>query len=120
MEDLVKVCKALADGKRIRILKMLQKRPLCVCEITAILGLAQSSVSRHLKLLKEAGLIDDNRQGLWIEYKLARHKTNKYSDIILALLLHWLEDDPKILKDSGKINKVNREKIYKSKRCVSR
>ena len=59
MRELVKIFKALSDSNRIRIIKMLQIRPLCVCEITAVLNLATSTVSKHLSILREADLIYD-------------------------------------------------------------
>ncbi|MBN2103259.1 winged helix-turn-helix transcriptional regulator [bacterium] len=57
MKEPIIVLKALSDKNRIRILKMLEKKSLCVCEITAILGLAVSTISKHLSILKEANLI---------------------------------------------------------------
>ena len=68
MRHIEKIFKALADRNRLRILKMLEARPLCVCEITAVLGIAQSSVSRHLGILREAGLVDDKKEGQWMIY----------------------------------------------------
>ncbi|MCX6356742.1 MAG: metalloregulator ArsR/SmtB family transcription factor, partial [Candidatus Aureabacteria bacterium] len=57
MRNIEKIFKSLADRNRIRILKMLEVRRLCVCEITAIMGIAQPSVSRHLSILRDAGLV---------------------------------------------------------------
>ena len=70
MEATMKAIKALADDSRVRIIWMLEERPLCVCEIQAVLGLAQSSVSRHLQLLEEAGYIVSERRGSWKDYRL--------------------------------------------------
>ena len=58
MRSFVKVMKALSDPRRVTILKMLQHRSMCVCEIQAALGVSQSTVSKHLKVLWEAGLVD--------------------------------------------------------------
>ena len=54
MKELMKTLKALADTTKVRIIKMLQNKRLCVCELQEILGIAQSSVSRHLKILEDA------------------------------------------------------------------
>ena len=70
MRELVKVFKALSDSNRIRILKMLEVRPLCVCEITEVLKLATSTVSKHLSILRDAGYIIDQKEGKWVNYYL--------------------------------------------------
>jgi ArsR family transcriptional regulator len=70
MEETVKIFKALADESRVRILWMLEERPLCVCELQASLGLSQSSVSRHLQTLEESGFVVSQRSGAWKDYRL--------------------------------------------------
>ena len=77
MRDIVDVFKALAEPIRIRILKMLEKKRMCVCELTAVLKVKQSSVSHHLKILKNAGFVIDIRDGLWIDYELEKKRLNK-------------------------------------------
>ena len=57
MREFIKVMKALSDPNRVKMVKLLQRRVLCVCEIQEALGLAQSTASKHLKILEEAGLI---------------------------------------------------------------
>ena len=113
MRDLLIVFNALSDTTRIRILKLLEKRTMCVCELTAVLGIRQPSVSHHLKILKDAGLVEDIRNGQWIDYRLARKKHNEYAFFIQKMLLGWLNRDPKVLKDLRKAKKVRREKICK-------
>jgi len=66
MRDFIKVMKALSDPSRVKILKMLQHRDMCVCEIQAALGLAQPTISKHLKILEEAGLVGFTKDGLWV------------------------------------------------------
>jgi len=72
LEDLLAVSKALSDVGRVRILALLALRPLCVCQITAILRLAPSTVSKHLSILKQARLIETEKEGRWIHCRLAR------------------------------------------------
>lgn len=79
MEDKVKFFKALSDTNRLRILKMLQTNPLCVCEITNVLELATSTVSQHLKILKEAGFIIEEKDGKWVNY-LINPRPNDLND----------------------------------------
>jgi ArsR family transcriptional regulator len=63
--------KALADVTRLHILMLLSEhREVCVCELTASLKLSQPKISRHLALLRKAGLIQDHRQGAWVYYRL--------------------------------------------------
>jgi ArsR family transcriptional regulator len=71
MNELVSVFKALSDGTRLRIVKLLEQGELCVCDIVAALDMVQPKVSFHLSTLKEAGLIRDRKQGKWIHYRLS-------------------------------------------------
>lgn len=70
MNALVEIFKALSDETRLRIVKLLGGGELCVCHIVAALGLAQPKVSFHLRILKEAGLIQDRKQGKWTYYRI--------------------------------------------------
>ena len=96
MRELVNVMKALSDPGRVKVLKMLQARELCACEIIRQLGLAQPTVSRHLKVLLDAGLITGRKVGSWVHYRLAEHPGTPYARVMLAALSGWLEDDPEI------------------------
>ena len=62
MKEFVKVMKALADPNRVKIIKLLQQKVMCVCELQGALGIAQPSVSKHLKILEEAGLVDYRKE----------------------------------------------------------
>lgn len=70
MKDAVRLFKALGDPTRLRIVKLLERGELCVCQLTAALGMGQSRISRHLAVLKDAGLIEDRRAGKWVHYRL--------------------------------------------------
>ncbi len=93
MKAFIRVMKALSDPNRVRVLKLLQAGELCVCEIQNVLGLAQSTVSKHMKLLEDAGLVDRKRQGTWILYSLADGSESQYAKIMLKELRHWLDED---------------------------
>lgn len=71
MIEIVNALKLLADDTRLRILRLVAREPLNVSEITAILGLAQSGISRHLSLLRKAGLVGERREGVWTYYEIA-------------------------------------------------
>jgi ArsR family transcriptional regulator len=111
MRTLVKVFKALSDGSRIRILKMLEQRQLCVCEITEVLELASSTVSKHLSILRDAELILDEKEGKWVNYYLNQDKYNEYVSKLLPLIKSWLPKDRIILHDKEKVKTVDRNYI---------
>jgi len=71
MKNEARLFKALSDETRLRILALLQGGELCVCDLMAVLELPQSTVSRHLATLRNAGLVEDRRQGVWMYYRLA-------------------------------------------------
>ncbi len=111
MRNLTKVFKALSDANRIRILKMLEVRPLCVCEITDILELAMSTVSKHLSVLREAGFIVDEKAGKWVYYRLNPSGTDTYAGRLMPLLAQWLPDDETIRKDIEQVRSVDRDAL---------
>ena len=100
--------KALSDKNRIRIIKMLQKKSLCVCEITDTLKLAASTVSNHLKILNRADLIMRYKEGKWINYSINTQPENNLVSSVLLYLQFVLEDDETILKDRKHILRVDR------------
>ena len=65
---------ALADETRLRILRLLMIREMCVCEIMVALDLTQPTASHHLNLLENAGLVKDRKEGKWVFYKIANPK----------------------------------------------
>jgi ArsR family transcriptional regulator, arsenate/arsenite/antimonite-responsive transcriptional repressor len=112
MEQFLKVMKALSDPGRVKILKMLEQRSLCVCEMREALGLAQPTVSKHLKTLEEAGLVTFFKEGLWVNYRLTEGRNSPYAATMLGTLRHWLTDDPEIDElVSRRLPFINREII---------
>jgi ArsR family transcriptional regulator len=107
MKDYLNIFKAMGDENRLRILLMLKIRPLCVCEIDEVLNIALSTISSHLKLMKSIGLLEDEKEGRWVIYKLA--KNNIFFDELLDRLENKLQNDIKILKDRFDISKITRE-----------
>ncbi len=107
LEKQEKIFKALSDSSRIRIVKMLQRKPLCVCEIREILNLATSTVSKHLSILRDAGLIVDWKDGKWINYKINPEPDPLTSNALLYIQMQ-IEDDETIRNDRKKVNGVDR------------
>ena len=85
MSEAVQLFKALADETRLRILNLVAHQELCVCHLVEALGLGQSKVSRHLAHLRNAGLVNDRREGLWMYYSLAEPNGCLHEQV-LALL----------------------------------
>ncbi|HSV30171.1 MAG TPA: metalloregulator ArsR/SmtB family transcription factor [Candidatus Omnitrophota bacterium] len=93
------VGKAVADRNRVRILKLLEGGEVCVCQVTAVLDLAPATVSKHLSVLRTAGLVQQRRDGKWVYYRLAEGRLNAYAAQFLALVAASLADDPSTAED---------------------
>ena len=111
MRDFIRVMKALSDPNRVKIVKMLQNKVMCVCEIQAILGLAQPTVSKHLQVLENAGLVNYQKDGLWVNYHLTDGNSNPYVATLLGNLKHWLDDESEIARIVEQLPTVNRTDI---------
>lgn len=113
MKQFIRVMKALSDPGRVKILKMLQNKEMCVCEIQAVLGLAQPTISKHLKLLEDAGLAESHKEKVWVNYRLAAGGESKFAKAMLNNLKQWLSDDPEVQAVRVKALTVNRVDILK-------
>jgi ArsR family transcriptional regulator, arsenate/arsenite/antimonite-responsive transcriptional repressor len=98
MKKFLRVMKALSDPNRVRALKLLENQALCVCEIHKALGLAQPTVSSHMKILEDAGLVRKERQGTWMIYSQADGSESVYAEVMLATLKDWLNEDADLQK----------------------
>ena len=109
MPEAVEVFKALADETRLRILKLLLEveEGACVCELVDALGLPQYHVSRHLNILKRAGLLEGERSGTWVYYSPVRNAppliAGLFSLIKDRLVLETFEEDLKRLRERLKL-----------------
>lgn len=111
MREFIKVMKALSDPNRVKMVKMLQRRVMCVCEIKEALGLAQSTASKHLSILEDAGLITYSKEGLWVNYRLDDGARNPYVACLLGNLRHWLEEEKEIEALMERLPGIRREII---------
>lgn len=114
MKPFVRLMKALSDPNRVKIIKMLQRRRMCVCELQAALAIAQPTVSSHLKVLEEAGLVESAKEGQWVNYSLAAGET-EYARTLLGSLKTWLEDDPEVAAMLGGLEGIRRENLCSAK-----
>jgi ArsR family transcriptional regulator len=79
---------ALSDATRLGILEMLRDGERCVCDLQDALGAAQSRLSFHLRVLKDAGLVTDRREGRWAYYRIAPAAVARVHDAIVAMAPH--------------------------------
>jgi ArsR family transcriptional regulator len=106
MDTMISVMKAASDRNRIRILKMLQHKNMCVCELASVLDIKQPSVSRHLKKLKDAGIIASKKDGFWTVYFI--DAANPFAEDIVTGVMKQLNDDPQVQEDLHKAEKTER------------
>jgi ArsR family transcriptional regulator len=111
--DYVRVFKALSDPNRLRIMKMLGRRELCMCEVREVLDLSNSTVSKHLTVLRDAGLLLDTKKGKWVNFRLNDKAEQKFIRSVLGLVRNSFEDDDAIRQDAQKLPRVDRIKICK-------
>lgn len=111
MRDFIKVMKALSDPNRVKIVKMLQHKTMCVCEMREALQIAQPSVSKHLKILEDADLVASRKDGQWVDYYLTDGSMSPYVANLLGNLKHWLENEEEIEELLEKIPHIRREEV---------
>ncbi len=111
MKDFIKVMKAVSDANRVKILKMLQHKIMCVCELQAALEIAQPTVSKHLKILEDAGLVNHRKDGLWVDYYLTDGASSPYVANLLGNLRHWLDDEPGVIELVKRLPGIRREEV---------
>ena len=111
MKEFIRVMKAMSDPNRVRIVKLLQLKELCVCELQELLGLAQSTVSKHLKLLDEAGLISNRREGAWVIYEVNDNGKCDHVKSLLREMRGWVEEDTVYVDMKKRLPFVDRARI---------
>lgn len=111
LKERTKIFKALSDPNRLRILKMLQTKHLCVCEITGVLNLATSTVSKHLSILRDSGFIIERKDGRWVNFEINTTPTDQRVTAILSSLDFWISDDEVIIADKEKVKTVDRYEV---------
>jgi ArsR family transcriptional regulator len=103
MKKVVSLFYAMSDETRLRILSLLARGELCVCQIEAILRLPQSRISRHLTVLRHAGLVSGRREGVWIHYSLADPGDEVHARMVDCLKT-CLQEEPQVQADVGRIS----------------
>ncbi|MBB3522528.1 metalloregulator ArsR/SmtB family transcription factor [Rhizobium sp. 268] len=118
LDALVDVMKAAGEPTRLRLLALLDGGDLTVTDLTEILGQSQPRISRHLKLLGEAELIERYQEGAWAYFRLKQE--GKAAMLVRALLKHVSENDPTVLRDGERLSQVKRQRAERAQAYFSR
>ncbi len=116
MRELVKISKALADETRIRMLKLLLEKDICVCEMEEIFTLSTSQISRNLKMLMEAGFLKRWRDGKCVVYIADRDSHNRYCQTLLSILADSFNDDEVTRRDRERLQKVIEDQVREKRK----
>lgn len=100
MRTLLAITNALADRTRLRLLMGLRDGELCACQLVELVGLAPSTVSKHMYILKQARLVESRKDGRWVYYRLAGRSAPPPIRHALKWVIASLRDDPQIAKDT--------------------
>ena len=121
MRELMTVIKALADENRVRVLLAVQGRELCVCQIVELLGLAPSTVSKHIAILRQARLVDSRKEGRWMFYRAADADSPVEAREIAAVVSRLLVGNSEAGEDAKRLRqilKMGRDELCrKQNRC---
>ncbi len=121
MHKIVNITKALAEENRLRVVMALQESELCVCQITKLLCLAPSTVSKHMSILRQAGLVESWKEGRWVFYRLAHGESIPEAVEAIVWVQKWLANTQQIKRDAdllGEILQMDREELCRGqKRC---
>ena len=114
MDELINTAKALSDENRVRAMMMLRNGELCVCQLIEMLGLAPSTVSKHMSILRQARLVTTRKQGRWNYYRLPDKDVPEYAIDAIKWLQKFLAKDKKIIADSEQLRlvcKIDRDQL---------
>lgn len=116
MRDLLFITKALSDRNRLRALQALDRGELCLCQLIDLLELAPSTVSKHMTLLYEAGLVDRRKEGRWHFYRLATEQSEDASKA-LSWIIPSLARDPVVAADRQRLEEIRRKDLVELSTC---
>jgi ArsR family transcriptional regulator, arsenate/arsenite/antimonite-responsive transcriptional repressor len=106
MRQFMNITKALADETRVRMLLVLREGELCVCQVTELFGLAPSTISKHLSILYQAGLVESRKAGRWMYYRLP----GKTAPPTVRRALDWVAQsvngEPRMAEDAARLKDI--------------
>lgn len=104
--DFMAVAKALADEQRVRLLLALQGRELCLCQLVELVGLAPSTVSKHMSILRQSRLVEGRKDGRWMYYRLAGPRASGAVRQAIDWVRRSLADDPGAARDAERLEAI--------------
>ena len=104
--DFMAIAKALADEHRVRMLLSLRKQELCLCQIVELIGLAPSTVSKHMSILRQARLVHGRKEGRWQYYRLAGPNSSPAVRQAIDWVRKSLADDPQVVGDVERLERI--------------
>jgi DNA-binding transcriptional ArsR family regulator len=109
MRQFLAITRALSDESRVRTLLALHRRELCVCQITELLKLATSTVSKHISILRHAGLVEVRKDGRWIYCRLSDREASAMAREAMQWAQTSLQRDPRARDDQKRLKAILKE-----------
>jgi ArsR family transcriptional regulator, arsenate/arsenite/antimonite-responsive transcriptional repressor len=106
MREFLAITNALADENRLRLLMSLNGHELCVCKLVDFIGLSDSTVSKHMSILRQAGLVESRKKGRWVYYRLANEEVSPLAKKALEFAFEQLRGDRVVSSDVTRINEI--------------
>jgi DNA-binding transcriptional ArsR family regulator len=117
VREFLSITKALSDESRLRALLTVKDGELCLCQIIEVLGLSPSTVSKHMNVLQQAGLVRRRKEGKWHFYRLADGEASRVARGALSWALDELKADPRVREDSRRIRDVRSRALEELSAC---
>ena len=117
MRQVLTIAKAIGDESRARALLALRDGELCLCQIIDLLKLSPSTVSKHMDLLQQAGLVERRKEGRWHYFRLANHQATPVVRRAITWILESLQDEPVVVGDAKKLCCVRQKDRRKQSAC---
>jgi ArsR family transcriptional regulator, arsenate/arsenite/antimonite-responsive transcriptional repressor len=105
-DNFIEIAKAFSDPNRVRAFMVLRNGELCVCQIIELLGLAPSTVSKHMSILKKAGLVQSRKEERWMYYRLPKEGEGVLNQSTLKWIFEVLRHDSTVYKDGKSMDKI--------------
>jgi ArsR family transcriptional regulator, arsenate/arsenite/antimonite-responsive transcriptional repressor len=117
MKKLVETAQAIFDLSRLQVIKLLQIREMCVCELAEILNLSSPRISQHLAVLRRAGIVKERREGKWIFYSLIPETLEEFDRSWGKLMTQPIEALPEMKTTYERFNKADLNQVRQQ--CVA-
>ena len=117
MRDFLPITKALSDETRLRLLMALRSGELCLCQLIDLLELAPSTVSKHMALLQQAGLVERRKDGRWHFYRLPEEPLSSATEQAVAWVCESLAEEPMIREDAKRLAEIRSKDLEELSAC---